>query len=189
MNLAALYSLLEVSETASGRQEFARPACQALPLLRSILDASDPRSSAATLSPPERVRVAVVALGAHRLPGTLSAGAIADGRFLVAAADVAQKMAGEPEMRRMMVQHGVHAPLIRLLVVAVKAEQDIREQAAYRGKLAVLENMHNLQVSFLLGICGLSAEAEARDELILAGARERGVAAPSASVFVLLYYY
>lgn len=162
--LAAVTNLVELADIRQGRRLMADASRQALPLIHSILDqacthsyfgppSSRPEESCQAADPNQPspapsggrsqtgslLSDTVAAPGSQQRistsPREFFSRVGADGRFLVAAAAVLEKMAGDPELSRALIANSLHKPLVRLLVISLNTEDDIRQQPAYRGDL------------------------------------------------------
>lgn len=146
--LAAVRGLEELSALDAGRHVLAQPTCIALAFLRDILRQSLPSTSAGA------------AATAAESPQWDETGArrpefAADGRLLVIAAAVLERMANDGSVSQALLHHRLDEPITELLQRALEVEAQIRLRPAFNGKLAMLDNLTNLQVSFLLGSCSL----------------------------------
>ena len=147
--LAAVRGLEELSALDAGRHVLAQPTCIALAFLRDILRQSLPSTSsgaaATAADSPQRNET-----GARR-----SEFAGGDGRVVVIAAAVLERMANDGSVSQALLHHRLDEPIAELLQRALEVEAQIRLRPAFNGKLAMLDNLTNLQVSFLLGSCSL----------------------------------
>ena len=145
--LAAVRGLEELSALDAGRHVLAQPTCIALAFLRDILRQSLPSTSsgaaATAADSPQRNET-----GARR-----SEFAGGDGRVVVIAAAVLERMANDGSVSQALLHHRLDEPIAELLQRALEVEAQIRLRPAFNGKLAMLDNLTNLQVSFLLGSC------------------------------------
>ena len=146
--LAAVRGLEELSALDAGRHVLAQPTCIALAFLRDILRQSLPSTSAGAAAP------------AADSPQWDETGArrpefAADGRLVVIASAVLERMANDGSVSQALLHHRLDEPITELLQRALEVEAQLRLRPAFNGKLAMLDNLTNLQVSFLLGSCSL----------------------------------
>ena len=155
--LAAVRGLEELSALDAGRHVLAQPTCIALAFLRDILRQSLPSTSAGAAAVATSAGAAATAAESPQWDetGARRPEFAADGRLLVIAAAVLERMANDGSVSQALLHHRLDEPITELLQRALEVEAQIRLRPAFNGKLAMLDNLTNLQVSFLLGSCSL----------------------------------
>jgi hypothetical protein len=102
ISLSAIQSLVELADTEQGRNELVKPGCQALSFIASILDHVNSYPSN------------------HNSVPALSSAVASDGRVVVAAATVVERLASDRAACPTLVDMGFHLHLIQLLQLSVK---------------------------------------------------------------------